>query len=394
MGDPLTNQIISTVGTAVAETLLKKGAQKVKDKILGTKRARMDVDDEESPGSRSTRSGEGVSTFAEQPTRISYDVTVTYNTDLLLTDLGENEAYFIPTGIYDWWLTRPSYDTTKSYYTYQYIDGFNELLFYPDTTTRTSRRDYFHYVQPLDGHVEIKDWFFYFDTLEGADKAKVTLGSEQAFINFGTLRTSSVKTLAVKWDSGAYPSSVMFAKQTLPKCTINMSVLNESEDRQSIRPRAAMKLSHYFNNPLPSSVRFVKPVINAYSESNQGSNMNFTYMPFKNTLLQSMTTSQNKPDCATYGYSFTGLYSNGYPPCSQKLPNPAFLLWFPRLKLHDGTFQKFRAIATMTTTARFRLYARSIKSDAAHQYDEAFLSSHYAYGSYQQFLKYPVTGSM
>ena len=306
MADPITNVI-----AAGAESYI---AGKVKDHIINqlTKRARMDLD--VAPSNKEHRNSDGVTHHATQPVHSSIDITVTYTTDLLLKELGANKGYFIPMGIYDWWLTKPTNDQAKNYYTYSHIDGFKQLPFYTDKSPRDARYDYNHYVQPIEGHVEIKDWLFYTDTLEGTDKKQVTFGSEQAFINFGKTTTSGFNKVDLKWESADYPSAIMFAKQTLPKCAVNMTILNELGDRTSIRTRAALKLTHYFNTPLPSSVRFVKPVLNAYSEANQGANMNFTWMPFENSYIKTTTTAQGQVDCATYGYSFTGLYLNGFPP--------------------------------------------------------------------------------
>merc|ERR1712141_236051 len=71
-----------------------------------------------------------------------------------------------------------------------------------------------------------------------------------------------------------------------------------------------------------------------------------------------------------------------YPGISE-MTNPAHLLWFPRIPKVNSTEFKIRCTFMMTTSAKFRLYAKfPVHSDYAYETVECYLGQFYQNNTY------------
>ena len=104
--------------------------------------------------------------------------------------------------------------------------------------------------------------------------------------------------LSVVQDSTEYISNTIFAHKTLPKCKHIRTKSYDFQKLQTIRLGHKLSIKHYFNNPLPKGVKFVKPILNACSKASQGVNTNFTWMPMKCVYFRTAFTPSATSDYA------------------------------------------------------------------------------------------------
>lgn len=141
-------------------------------------------------------------------------------------------------------------------------------------------------------------------------------------------------------------------------------------------------------------MNFVKPVINTNANANQGSNINFHWMPMKSKYFKDCPMKGTSTDVSNGFLSFYGLSENGFPTPYTSLPNPGYLLWFPPVKKADDTFLIMRATALMTTSLVVRLMTSAPTPDCKYQFSEAKLLPHYTIGNYQVINKYPLSSCL
>ena len=326
----------------------------------------------------------------------TYDVTVTKTTQVTLTDDGNDCTYFFPTALYDWWLTEPNHNTDYSYYTYNYIPAYVDLLFYKDVNSRQSRTDFFHFVRPLHASVTCKDLLFFADDSKSlATPTIATYGFESAYLLFAERYLPEESSLSVFQPTSGYISNTLFAKQTLPRCVESKVESMDSQNIQLIHGGGSFGFSTGFHDPLPGNLRFVKPLRNYYANQNQGSYTNFTWMPFRNRMFtqgDAVDKAGNKIDDAKYWCNYSGHSKWGFPPPAYEMANKAYLVWFPRIPKADGNDFKIRCSFMMTTSATFRLYSKfPTHTSEAYITTEAKMGQLYKYGSYNTFTSYPIT---
>lgn len=327
----------------------------------------------------------------------SYDITITKTTQLQLEPTGDSASYFIPHCIFDWWCTEPAHDTKLDYYTYNYIPAYKDLLFYEKPADRAARKNFWHFVQPLSGHIELTDFMFFSDDLKaGSTPTEATYGFESAYIMYGRNALPNDGSLTVEQPTG-YMSNVLFAKTTLPQCKINRRELMDNPKMVAIHGGNGISIDVPFHDVLTGGARFVLPIANFYANANQGTFTNFTYLPFRNkyfkTGIPALKSDGNALEDNKYWLNFDGYSINGYGGPSTNWGWPADFLWFPSLGKADNTDYKIRASCFMTTHFKVRLYSKwPVHSDECYKGFEAYLGQHYKYNSYGKFTKYPVSG--
>ena len=329
----------------------------------------------------------------------SFDITVKKTTQVILTDVGENESYFFPTGIYDWWLTQPNHDKKFNYYTYDYIPGYSDLLFYKDESARNARADFWHFVQPLQGHVQIDNVRFFADDYTSQSSASQAMYGVDTGCLFYCQRDQPEgwSTKVVAEDNG-YISNVLFSKNALPRCKEARDENLNYDQTTAIQAGKSFEFDVTFHNPLWGGARFVKPLRNHHAKANQGKYTNFTYLPYKSLYFLKnkpvLSDSTPIPD-ADQGWNFDGYNMLCIPPKQPHLNNPLHLLWFPEIPKVNATDIKMRVSFMMTTSATFRLFSKfATHNEKAYEGIEAHMGMHYKYGSYEKFEEYAISPSL
>lgn len=332
---------------------------------------------------------------------ITFDVTVKKTTQVILTDVGEGQSYFFPTGIYDWWLTEPAHNKKYDYYTYDYIPPYADLLFYKDENTRNARADFWHFVQPLHGNVKIDNLrFFADDYTSQSSPSQAMYGMDTGCLLYSQRDQPQGWTTDVVAEGNGYISNVLFSKNALPRCKESRDEnLNLNQTTAIFAGKGkSFQFDVPFHNPLWGGARFVKPLRNYHANANQSKYTNFTYLPFKSHYFMKnkpvLSDSTPIPE-ADRGWNFDGYDTLCIPPKQPALNNPLHLLCFPEIPKVYGTDIKMRASFFMTTTATFRLFPKfATRNEKAYEGFEAHMGMHYKYGSYQIFEQYPISGNL
>jgi hypothetical protein len=340
--------------------------------------------------------------FANPKFKHHFDVTVTKTTQVQLTDTGSTSAYFFPTSIYDWWLTEPTHTDTLDKHNYTYIPAYKDLLFYDTPADRKNRSKFFHFVEPLGGHVQVRDLLFFSD--QAKDSGNITLatyGFETAYLMMGKRYLPEEPMINVQQPSGRYMSNVLFAKQTLPSFELNRPEAMDSHELVAIHGGSGFDFDVNFHKPLHGSQKFILPLAYKYAENNSSTYVNFTWLPMRNWAFRAfgdikpVDEDGNAVSDARYLCNFSGNSDKGFSGPQEELMTPLHILFFPRIKKIDGTDFKIRCTFMMTTSARFRLYSKfPTHTTTCYNLLEAKLGQHYKYDSYQAFTKYPVSAKI
>jgi len=331
------------------------------------------------------------------------DITVTKTTQVQLEDTGTTSAYFFPTSIYDWWLTEPSHVAETDTHNYAYIPAYKDLLFYDSPEDRAKRTKFFHFVQPMHGHVQVRDLLFFSDQLKDSGNLTLaTYGFETAYLMHGKRYLPEEPTIKVQQPPGSrYMSNTLFAKNTLPLFELNKPEAMDSHELTAVHGGSGFDFDVNFHHPLHGSQQFILPLAHKYASNNSSTYVNFTWLPDRNWAFRKLGEIQPVDEKnvavtdARYMCNFSGNSEKGFTGPQNELSTPLHLLFFPRIRKIDGTDFKIRCSFMLTTSAKFRLYSKfPTHSTACYNLLEAKLGQHYKYNSYQSFTLYPVSGKI
>jgi len=331
-----------------------------------------------------------------------YDITVTKTTQVQLEDTGNNTAYFFPTSIYDWWLTEPTHIESEDTHNYEYIPAYKDLLFYDTIEERNARTKFFHFIEPLSGHVQVKDLLFFSDQeKDEKNLTSATYGFETAYLMKGTRYLPEDSTIDIVQPSTRYLSNILFAKNTLPLFTLNRPEAMDSHELVAIHGGSGFDFNVDFHKPLNGSQKFVLPLAYKYAKDNASTYVNFTWLPERNWAfrklgeIQPVDEKNQLVEDTPYLCNFSGNRKKGFIGPQQELLTPLHILFFPRIKKIDGTNFKIRCTFIMTTSAKYRLYSKfPTHNTECYNLLEAKMGMHYKFGSYYSFTKYPVCGKI
>ena len=388
------------IATATGHPIAGATADMMHNAIERSERQEMELDATDDAGTESAGSNLRRNNLP-LPTPLfkhSYECEITKTTQCQLEWLDKDQAYFFPTSIYDWFLTEPAHNDTAGW-TYQYIPAYKDLFFYDTIENRTAKKDFFHFVRPLSASVHVSDLIFFSDEVKtGTTTTLASYGFESAYILYGNRflpEKYSVDVIAAK---NGYMSQTLFAKETLPICTLSRYEAMDSAHVTAIHGGSGFSFDVPIHQPLMGHANFIKPVVNAYSSANQGTYTNFTWLPQRNAIFRDIANACDVTGAALkdapYLYNFNGFKHLGWAPHPKDLANPLHVIWFPEInKAGEDTF-KLRASFFLTTKFKARFYSKfPVHDQGTTTYFpfESYLGQLYKTGSYNTFAKYPVT---